>query len=91
MVVETLVEEIVVVAGISPAAEINSRGMTLTVHGETMGKPNTEREKESVTSVARLAITRLNVGEVKAARRWVPGAHRNQREPVCRRESKCVT
>jgi hypothetical protein len=56
-----------------------------------MGKPNTEREKESVTSVARLAITRLNVGEVKAARRWVLGAHRNHREPVCRRESKCIT
>ena len=84
-------EEIVVVAGINPAAEINPRGMTLTVPGGTMGKLNMERERENVTNVAKLDITRLNVGEVKAARRWVLGAHRNHREPVCRRESKCIT
>jgi hypothetical protein len=51
-----------------------------------------EREREIVAPVGKQDTTRSNVlSEVKTAKRWVPGAHRRNREPVRRRKSKCIT
>ena len=85
-VAETLVEETAVVAGIRPAVEINPRGMDTTA--DQLEEQSMALGKGTATNVGKPAITRLNVGEVKTARRCVLGVHSCQLEPVCRRESK---